>query len=58
MKVVVDYVELRKLLAKAFDKGIDCPNCPYYSKCDGSEDSEECAELFIDQIAEEMFREK
>lgn len=53
MKVVVDYVELRKLLAKAFDQGIDCHNCPYYQKCDGSEDSEECAELFIDQIAEE-----
>jgi hypothetical protein len=51
MKIAVDYEDLRNLLTVLIDKGIGCQECPYYDKCDGVESPEECAELFIDQIA-------
>lgn len=54
MKISVDYDELKKILSKLIDAGESCFTCPYYDKCDGVEDSDECAELFIDQIAEEI----
>ena len=51
MKIAVDYDNLKNLFALLIDKGIGCQDCPYYDKCDGVEGPEECAELFIDQIA-------
>ena len=51
MKIAVDYENLKNLFTLLIDKGIGCHECPYYDKCNGVEDSEECAELFIDQIA-------
>ena len=51
MKITVDYENLKNLFTVLIEKGIGCQECPYYDKCDGVESSEECAELFIDQIA-------
>lgn len=53
MKVIIDFVELRDVLAKVLDKGVDCNNCPYAQRCDGCEDSNECAEVFIGELAKE-----
>lgn len=53
MKISVDYDELKKIFSKLIDAGEGCPTCPYYDECNGTEDSDECAELFIDQIAKE-----
>lgn len=53
MKVVFDFVELREALAKVFDRGLDCRDCPYSQKCDGCDNAKECAEMFISQLAKE-----
>ena len=50
MKISVDYDELKKIFSKLIDAGEGCNTCPYYDKCDGMEDSDGCAELFINQI--------
>ena len=42
---------LKNLLMTLIDNHIGCHECPYYDMCNGTEDLEECAELFIDQIA-------
>ena len=51
MDIVINYDELKNLFMTLIDNHIGCHDCPYYDVCDGVEDSEECAELFIDQIA-------
>lgn len=53
MKISIDYDELKKTLSKLIDAGVNCFTCPYYDECNGTEDSDGCAELFIDQLAKE-----
>jgi hypothetical protein len=51
MNIVINYDELKNFFMTLIDNHIGCHECPYYDMCDGTEDLEECAELFIDQIA-------
>lgn len=51
MNIIINYDELKNLFMTLIDNHIGCNECPYYDMCDGVEDLEECAEIFIDQIA-------
>ena len=52
MKIEFDYDNLKMFFATLIENNVGCHECPFYDACDGQEESIDCAEFYIHQLAE------